>query len=200
MPDIGSDRSNDVRSGGLIALSTEKLQVKIGGMSCSFCTETIRKAYSRIDGIEDVHVSLSHEEALIQYNPEGVTPTELKDTLRDLGYTVRDPNKVRSFEEEEAEVGKERNRLILAGLFTAVALGLMVAMWLGYRHPSFRWIMMGLALTIVFGIGWNILKMAYHSLRRRILNQHVLLEFAAFAGLTGGFIGFFRVTTQNDLE
>lgn len=34
--------------------------------------------------------------------------------------------------------------------------------------------------------------MAWASLSRRILNQHVLLEFAAFAGLAGGFIGYFR--------
>lgn len=33
--------------------------------------------------------------------------------------------------------------------------------------------------------------MAYHSLRRLILNQHVLMELAAFGGLIGGFIGLF---------
>lgn len=46
-----------------------------------------------------------------------------------------------------------------------------------------------LAVATVFGPGFYILKMAYHSLRRRILNQHVLLEFGAFAGLIGGGLG-----------
>jgi len=47
-----------------------------------------------------------------------------------------------------------------------------------------------LAVLMVFGLGWHVLKMAYHSLRRRILNQHVLMEFTAFGGLAGGLLGY----------
>ena len=47
-----------------------------------------------------------------------------------------------------------------------------------------------LALSTIFGPGWHILTMAWASLRRGILNQHVLLEFGAFAGLAGGFLGY----------
>jgi len=48
-----------------------------------------------------------------------------------------------------------------------------------------------LALNTMFVTGWFIMKMAWASLRRGILNQHVLLEFAAFAGIAGGFLGLF---------
>ncbi|MFV2014522.1 MAG: heavy metal translocating P-type ATPase, partial [Candidatus Heimdallarchaeota archaeon] len=44
---------------------------------------------------------------------------------------------------------------------------------------------------MIFGVGRPILKMAINSLRRRILNQHVLMELGAFGGLIGGLIGFF---------
>ncbi len=47
----------------------EKLQIKIGGMQCSFCVESIRKALMQMDGVGEVGVSLSHEEALVQYDP-----------------------------------------------------------------------------------------------------------------------------------
>ncbi|MFQ6039622.1 MAG: heavy metal translocating P-type ATPase [Candidatus Poribacteria bacterium] len=169
----------------------QKLQVKVGGLSCSFCAESIRKAYSRNDAVSDVKVSLAHEEVLIQYNPQRVTGTELKDTLRQLGYTVRDPKRVRTFEEEEAELRREKRKLLIAAGFTSAAALLMFCMWLGYRQLWFKWSMMGLALVTVFGPGWYILRMAVQSLRRGILNQHVLLEFGAFAGFIGGFAGFF---------
>ncbi|MFQ5796490.1 MAG: heavy metal translocating P-type ATPase [Candidatus Bipolaricaulia bacterium] len=169
----------------------EKLQVKIGGMQCSFCVESIRKAYTRMDGVVEVGVSLSHEEALVQYDPEKVTPTQLRDTLRSLGYTVRDPNKVRTFEEEDAEVRGHRNRLWVAAGWTLVSLGFMSAVWAGLAQPWFRWVMLTLTVSMIFGVGWPILKMAWASLRRGILNQHVLMEFAAFGGLAGGAIGFF---------
>jgi copper chaperone CopZ len=50
---------------------TSKFQVKIGGMSCSFCVETIKKAYHKQAGVKSVNVSISHEEALITYDPSG---------------------------------------------------------------------------------------------------------------------------------
>jgi len=172
--------------------TTAKLQIKIGGMQCSFCVESIRKAYSGTDGVVDVGVSLSHEEALVQYDPEKVNPTELHKTLEAIGYTVRDPNKVRTFEEEKAELRGHRNRLLVAAGISLAALGVMSAMWLGIQNPSFKWVMLGLTLTTIFGVGWPILKMAWGSLRRGILNQHNLMEFAAFGGLAGGAIGFFH--------
>ncbi|MBI4539411.1 MAG: heavy-metal-associated domain-containing protein [Gemmatimonadetes bacterium] len=66
------------------------LQVKIGGMSCSFCAESIRKALGRQPGVEEVHVSLAHEEALVRFRPEATSETRIKDTLRALGYSLRD--------------------------------------------------------------------------------------------------------------
>ena len=169
----------------------EKLHVRIGGMQCSFCVASIDQALTQMDGVNDVDVNLAHEEVLVQYNPARVTATALKDTLRSLGYTVRDPRKVRSFEEEEAELRHHRNQLLTAAGVMLASLGFMSAMWMGMHAPWFKWVMLGLALGMVFGVGWPILKMAWASLKRGILNQHVLMEFGAFGGLIGGGVGFF---------
>jgi heavy metal translocating P-type ATPase len=169
----------------------EKLQLKVGGMFCSFCAESINKALSSMDGVAEVKVSLAHEEVLIRYEPEKVTETEIKQVLRQLGYTIRDPKQVKSYEEEEAELHREKRRLIIAACFALLAALLMLSMWLGARREWFPYAMLALALANVFGPGLYILKMAAHSLRRGILNQHVLLELAAFSGLAGGFAGFF---------
>jgi copper chaperone CopZ len=39
---------------------TEKLQLKIGGLSCSFCVANITKALSQMDGVKDPRVNLTH--------------------------------------------------------------------------------------------------------------------------------------------
>ncbi|KAA3637944.1 MAG: cation-transporting P-type ATPase, partial [Armatimonadetes bacterium] len=168
-------------------------RMKIGGMSCSFCTSTIDKAYSRIDGVYEVGVSLAHEEGLVKYDPSKVTPEQLRRTLEQMGYTYRDPEKVRSFEEEAAELHRERGRLITVGSFTVASVLLMlVGQWLDLVEiPLMPWLLLALALNTMFVTGWFIKKMAWASLRRGILNQHVLLEFAAFAGIAGGFLGLF---------
>ncbi len=173
-------------------MAAGKLQVKVGGMACSFCLETIRKGLGRIPGVSEVNVSLAHEEALITYDPGRVTPATLTDTLRSLGYTVRDPNRVRTFEEEEAELRRERERLIVAGALAWIGLLFMLLMWTGRHHPHVHGIMAGLAVAMVFGLGLPILRTAWASVRRRILNQHVLMEVSAFSGLVGGVIGLVR--------
>jgi cation transport ATPase len=171
--------------------SVGRLQVKIGGMSCSFCVETIKKAYRRQKGVRDVNVSLSHEEALIQYDPEKVSRGQLIKILTDLGYTIRDPGRTKAFEEQKQELGRARKKLTVAGLLILSSLVLMLLMWSGVKHPSFKYVMMLLALAVMFGPGFYIKKKAWQSLRRGILNQHNLLELGAFSGLTGGFLGFF---------
>ena len=175
--------------------STKKYQVKIGGMHCSFCASSISKIVKTLPGVNGVNVSVAHEEALVQYDPSKVEPWQIDNALRSLGYIVRDPNKIRSFEEEDREVRRERNRLLGSSVLTFAALGLMTLFWLGFiSNPMPVWakaVMITLAFGNVFGFGNQILKMAYQSLRRLILNQHVLMELAAWGGLAGGFIGLF---------
>ncbi|MEE8403580.1 MAG: heavy metal translocating P-type ATPase [Candidatus Hydrothermarchaeaceae archaeon] len=168
-----------------------KHQVKIGGMQCSFCTESIQKVLLGLEGVKKVNVSLAHEEALVQYDPSRIEPWKIDKVLRNIGYTVRDPKKVRSFEEENAELRRGRNRLLAAGSLAFVTGVLMVFARLRQPEPWFPVVMVGGALINVFIVGYPFLKMAFHSLRRGILNQHVLMEFAAFGGLAGGIAGYY---------
>lgn len=171
-----------------------KIQLKIGGMACSFCVASITKALGRMDGVHKVNVNLAHEETLIEFNPRVVTAGALQEALRELGYTIRDTNKVKAYEEQEAELLRQRQDLFFAAGLAAISLGAMSLMWLGQLPPrgmaALYWLMPVLALATVFGPGWHILTMAWASLRRGILNQHVLLEFGALSGLIGGFLGY----------
>jgi heavy metal translocating P-type ATPase len=214
-----------------------RFRARIGGLHCSLCTGTLEKALGRRPGVSKVAVSLTHEQALVEYDPAQVRPQELVDTLRDIGYTARDPAKVRPYEEEEAELVGEGRRLLVgvafsletisvlmsvAGLWfvcAAVAVSFLAVAYLllrprglatavagtaglaavstatlaleitGAIEPAVPWIVASFAVVMVFGLARHILVMSVESIRRGILNQHVMLEAAAFAGLIGGAIG-----------
>lgn len=217
-----------------------RIRARIGGMHCSLCTGTIEKALSRHPGVDKVAVSLTHEQALIEYDPRVARPEELLQTLRDIGYTVSDPRKLRPFEEEERDLVREGRRFLAATAFSLIAIALIaqpsglaatlllavvIASLLAFiflvlrsrglgaavsgtvilaavavsfvplrAEPWFPaatpWIIAAMSLVLIFGIARHILRMAYQALRRGILNQHVLLEIGAFAGIAGGIIGF----------
>jgi Cu+-exporting ATPase len=178
-----------------------RLQLKLGNLHCSFCVSTIEKSLGRLDGVEGVSVSLAHEEGLVTYRPEIVGPQAIVDTLRAVGYSVRDPRKLGLFEEEASELRRERDRFQAALALTGVTLGLMGFYWVGGSPLSITWakrnfaygpwLILAMALTVMFVIGRPIMAMAWASLRRGILNQHVLLEAGALGGLLGGLLGLF---------
>jgi Cu+-exporting ATPase len=217
-----------------------RIRARIAGLHCSLCTGTIEKALGRIDGVDTVAVSLTHEQALVDYDPARVRPERILSTLRDIGYELYDPRKLRPFEEEEAALVREGVRLLAAVAGSLAAIGLiarvsgvwsvlvpasvvvvMVPVAWAILRPAGRvkavmgslgivapgaaalvlratglltggligWLAGALALGVVLGVAPHILRMAYQSARRGILNQHVLLEIGAFAGITGGVIG-----------
>ena len=83
-------------------LQRTELALFSSGVQCPTCVANIEGAVGGLPGVDEVHVSLAHEEALVRYRPPRITETRIKDTLRGLGYTVRDPRKVQTFEEQEA--------------------------------------------------------------------------------------------------
>jgi len=216
-----------------------RFRAKIGGLHCSLCSGTIEKALGQHPGVGKVSVSLTHEQALVEYDPKAVKPEELLGTLKDMGYTIWDPRKARPFEGEEQALVREGRRLLAAIALSLITISLIFQAqgWWSVLVPSVvglslltvaylilrssgalatiaglaalaaifgavllakvsgfasNWIPLSIAafaVFVVFGLARHILSMAFQSVRRRILNQHVLLEAGAFAGITGGLIG-----------
>jgi len=102
-----------------------RIRARIAGLHCSLCTGTIEKALGRMDGVGTVAVSLTHEQALVDYDPDVVRPETILSTLRDLGYDLYDPRKLRPFEEEEAALVREGLRLLGAIMASLAAIGLI---------------------------------------------------------------------------
>uniref|UniRef100_UPI00356485AF heavy metal translocating P-type ATPase n=1 Tax=Halomonas sp. TaxID=1486246 RepID=UPI00356485AF len=216
-----------------------RARAHIGGLHCSLCTGTIERALGQKVGVSRVAVSLTHEQALVEFDARETSAETLMGTLQDIGYTLSDPRKVEPYERQERELARERNRFLVALAASLAAVGLIVdtsspwtlglsmlvyvslvafgyavlrgqgsaaalggsallaaggaslfALRAGGVLAGFEALLVAiLALATVFGIARQMLGMAWQSLRRGILNQHVLVEIGAFAGLIGGGIG-----------
>jgi len=84
--------------------------------------------------------------------------------------------------------GLRRAVLGTAG-FSAVAALVLGTKALSVVEPAVAWIIGGFGVFVVFWLARHFLRMAFQSIRRGILNQHVLIEFGALAGLVGGVLG-----------
>jgi len=184
-------------------------------------------------------VSLTHEQALVDYDPHQISGQKILTTLRDIGYDLYDPRKLRPFEEEEAQLVREGVRLLAAvaaslaaialvaaagpvgALVSASVVALMVPIAVAILKPAgglrmaggtlgifapgavalalratglvgetaAGWVTAALAVVMMTLVTPHFARMAFQSARRGILNQHVLLEAGALAGIAGGVIG-----------
>src|SRR6266852_9777251 len=91
-----------------------RIRARIGGLHCSLCTGTIEKALGRRPGVDKVAVSLTHEQALIEYDPKVARAEDLLQILKDIGYTISDPRKLRPYDEDERALMRERRRFLIA--------------------------------------------------------------------------------------
>jgi Cu+-exporting ATPase len=133
-----------------------RIRARIAGLHCSLCTGTIEKALGRQAGVEQVAVSLTHEQALIDYDPAKVRPQQILGTLRDIGYDLYDPRKLRPFEDEEADLIREGQRLLsaVAVSLTAIALILEISgIWSVLVPASVVVLMVPVAYAILLPAG-----------------------------------------------
>src|SRR5260370_21575956 len=113
----------------------KKIRARIGGLHCSLCTGTIEKALGRMPGVDKVAVSLTHEQALVEYDPQVARPEALLQTLKDIGYTISDPRKVRAFEEEERDLVRAARRFVLAVVLSVASIPIIAdpeVGWIGF--------------------------------------------------------------------
>lgn len=184
--------AEETESKKFLATGKRRVQIPIGGMQCSFCITTLKDGLLKINGVSGVYINLGQGEALVDFSPEEVKESTIEDTIRKLGYTVRDRNKTERFKQEEEELQKSKKTLWNSTYATFAGLVILAIFKL---DPSFSLYLIILSAFLaawnVFFIGREILVMAVNSLNRGILNQHVLMELAAFGAIIGGILGFF---------
>lgn len=61
-------------------------QLKVTGMTCGGCTNSVTKALKAVNGVADVNVSLSNSQATVQYDEMLTTPEQLKSAVIKAGY------------------------------------------------------------------------------------------------------------------
>ena len=66
--------------------ATHQLILVVEGMTCASCVAHVEEALVEVPGVTKVSVNLATERALVELDPDQVTPSELADALDDAGY------------------------------------------------------------------------------------------------------------------
>ncbi|MFZ7102365.1 MAG: heavy metal translocating P-type ATPase [Peptococcaceae bacterium] len=169
---------------------TDKIDLKIQGMTCAACSARIERGLNKMDGILEAGVNLALEKAAVLYVPSVVTLQDIRKKIQDIGYQVLDlsgeENKDKEQEARAREIKRQRNLFIISALFSLPLLSMMFIEWFNLHqvaphflmNPVFQFI---LATPVQFGVGSYFYIDAFKALRGGSANMSVLVALGTSA-------------------
>lgn len=183
-----------------VAEGTRRIMMRIGGITCASCAQTIENALRKKKGVREAGVNLATEKAAVTYSPNEISYEEIKDAVEDVGYQVlgREDQRAR-FEEEEARelqaFSTAKRRALISWAFTIpIMLWMIPEMIFGVSWPNstvFNLGMIAISAPVLFYPGWTTYKSAAKAITHRAANMDVLIMLGTLASFLTGPSSFF---------
>ncbi|HPC71357.1 MAG TPA: heavy metal translocating P-type ATPase [Treponema sp.] len=167
-------------------IKTTTMQIK--GMTCTACARASERAVKKLSGIADANVNFATEKLSVQFDDDQVSLADIKAAVKKAGYEAVELKA----QEEEPPVEVQKQRLLIAILFTLPVLYLAMGMMLSWPIPSFlspmqyplRFALVQLALLIpVVCAGFRFYKVGYPALFRGSPNMDTLIALGTSAAI-----------------
>lgn len=173
----------------------EKVELRVGGMSCAACSARVEKGLSRMSGVKRAGVNLATEIATIEYLPTQVTVADLIRTVQRTGYDAEPlTHEVYEGVAEPNELKGRRRMLIFAAAFSLPFVLMMIGELMGLPIP--HWLMsppvqLLLATPVQFIAGFTFYRGAYFALKNGSPNMDVLVSLGTSAAYFYSLIALF---------
>ena len=166
----------------------QNVTLKLGGMHCAVCAQTIEKVLNKQEGVYKAVVNFALETATVEYNPAQISLEVIKKTIREVGYEVIEPEGgVEDTEQKghDREIRSLKLKLVFSAVFAVIVefLGNLKTISLSFPpiDPYIPVIMFFFATPIQFIVGRNFFVGAYKALKNRNPNMDVLVAMSTSA-------------------
>jgi Cu+-exporting ATPase len=195
-----TELENAVKMAGYDVVNRE-VTLKIGGMVCATCVQTIEAALRALPGILSANVNLGTEKAYVVYNPSVSAIPDMRKAIEDAGYQYLGIAGEVSEEAEKAARDRDLHDKFLR--FTtgfAVSIPLMLAMWLplGLSMHTLAYAMLVISAPVFFYVAYPIFRAASMALRNRSLNMDVMYAMGTGVAFVSSVMGTFGIILTHE--
>jgi P-type Cu+ transporter len=163
-----------------------KVTLKLGGMSCAACANSIETALLAVPGVKDGSVNFGVEQATVTYDAQQVTVQELQNAVAEAGYSAQ-PLQEQGFDdgaEQRARQAASRaltQKVWVGGIISTILVfgslpmmtGLSVPFILTWLHNA--WFQAVLAAPVQFWVGRSFYVNGWKALKRRAATMDTLI-------------------------
>lgn len=164
-------------------MSKSTQQLRLIGMTCAGCANTIEKALNQVNGVEAAQVNFATETATV--TGADISLESLQEAVKQAGYEAKPLD-----EEHDDGRGAARIQLFKFVAAAILSLPLLYSMvghfsWTsGLSMPGWlnnAWVQAALAAPVQFIIGWQFYRGSYYALKNRGANMDVLVALGTSA-------------------
>jgi Cu+-exporting ATPase len=189
-----------VKNAGYEVINRE-MTIKIGGMMCATCVQTIEAALRALPGVILANVNLGTEKAYVTYNPSVLGPGEMKKAIEDAGYQYL--GIAGEVSEEAEKLARDRDlhdKLMRFSIGFAVSIPLMLAMWvpLPISMQLLGYVMLVIAAPVFAYVAYPIFRAAWMALRNRTLNMDVMYAMGTGVAFVSSVLGTFGIILTHE--
>jgi Cu+-exporting ATPase len=187
-----NDLDNAIKDAGYDVIN-EKVILKVGGMTCVMCANTIGSTLSNLEGIIEVNVNVSLEKVYVTYNPKIVSINEMKKAIEESGYQYLGiEGEVVEDLKREGNQRKKKYQIVVGAIDSAILMGLMYAPMI-MLPISMSFLMFLIALPAFAYLSYPIFNAAYRSLKNRNLNMDVMYSMGIGVAFISSILGTFNI-------
>ncbi|MBE0451419.1 MAG: copper-translocating P-type ATPase [Clostridia bacterium] len=172
--------------------NTQKVTLKVKGMSCTACSGQIEKSLNKMEGIATATVNFAAEKTTIQYDPKKVRLIDIQKKVSALGYELDlDEDEDEAVDQDELKMNKAKKTMVTSSLLTGAIMGLMIIHMFVVPIPGYLPIIAVLGLPIIFGTGWHVHVGSWKALKNKSPNMDVLVTLGSLPPYLIGLLGLF---------
>jgi len=195
-----SDLEKAVKEAGYDVINRQA-SIKIGGMMCATCVETIEAALRELPGMAAASVNLGTEKAYVTYNESITTLGDMKKAIEDAGYQYLGLSEEVSEEAEKIIREKDlRDKFFRFSIGFAVSLPLMLAMWVTLPIPmhTLAYIMLLISAPFFVYVSYPIFRAAWIALSHKTLNMDVMYAMGIGVSFVASVMGTFSIILTHE--
>ena len=179
--------------------------LKLKGMSCASCANSIETAIQQVPGVNSVQVNFAAEQASVEYDQRSTNLEAIQSAVADAGYEASEREDLgigkEDAQEQEERKSQQRSLLhktLISGIIGVVLIIGTLPMMLGTEIPGWpmflhnRWLQLALATPVLFWCGQSFYIGAWKAFTHRAANMNTLIALGTGAAYVYSlFVTFF---------
>ncbi|HHP7231243.1 MAG TPA: cation transporter, partial [Xenococcaceae cyanobacterium] len=148
---------------------TEKINLKLRGMSCASCASSIESAIRNVPGVAECNVNFGAEQAAVKYNPRQTRIEEIQAAVEEAGYSaysLQEQKMITGEDDAEKAARKAESRdllrkIIVGGVISVILIIGSLPMMTGLELPLIPawlhnpWLQLILTAPVQFWCGYR---------------------------------------------